>query len=325
LVYLRWLFIAIAICGLFGAVFPSFKPIIKQSRYLIRRKVQDAKRSFLYQHLDQILYLNRGENNVARYLYTAAAIFVGTFALTFIIASDLPKPTSENALFRGNIQIGSNESQLLFAVISSFLALALQYLVVRLMAFFRQRKAGYDLLIVVKTMPQFSDLSIDEALMLTADRIGNKNLLQKPLIIFSHVLTTYKRQSDLDHEAKRFMAAVGTTFAVAFISDLLYAHQTGTPWHESMFALGDAMEVRLSYIMDAQKNMSEAIHTGLWGNAVSLVGVCGGLAWLLGWPIFVDLLFRTTSNMLLFFLTILSILVSTIFSLYLMKPALDYK
>ena len=323
-IYLKWALSIVALLGLFGLVFPSFKPLYKTSRLFIKNKSQQVKKSFIYRHLDDLMYLARGTNNVARYLYTSAALAVGTFAIALLVAADLPKPAG-NAFFRGNISIGTTQSQFLFAALSSILAIVLQYITLRILAFFRQRKAGYDLLIVVKTMPQFSDLSIDEALALTAERVGKKNLLQKPLRILSYVLTSYKRQIELEYETQRFISAVNTTFAVAFISDIVYAHQSGTPWHESMFALGDAMEIRLSSILDAQKNMGDAIHTGLWGNAVSMIGIIGGIIWLLGWPVYASLQFRTTTNMLLFMLTVISILASTVLSLYLMKPALDYK
>lgn len=321
--YLKWALYVVTLFGLFGAVFPSFKPIYRQSRLLVKKTTQQAKHSFFYRHLDQLLYLARGTKSVNRYLYIAGGLFVGTFTVTFLISADMP--IRGNIFVRENLSIGTAQTQFLFAALSAVIAVVMQYVILRILAFFRQRKAGYDLLIVVKTLPQFSELSIEQALLLTADQIGRGNLLQKPLRMLSYVLSSYNKTSELEQETQRFISAVGTTFAVAFISDIVYAHQTGTPWHESMFALGDAMELRLSFILDAQKNMSDAIHTGLWGNAVSLIGICGGLVWLLGWPVYASLQFRTASNMLLFMVTLISILAAMIVSLYLIKPALDYK
>jgi len=317
-----------AAAGLAGLLAPAYRAAARQTHISFQRHKTQVQASPFYAHLDTMLSLLRPDraHQVWQFGYQAAVIFAFTLCASFLLFIALPSWLTGNSLLAGSAsKIGSPSVGVVFSLMAAGACVTLYYMYIRIRFVFKQIKAGYDLLDVVRTLPRFAHLSVDEALLAAATQLGAKCTLYRPLRLLAVCLTGYQKEEELEAEAKRFAAVVNTTFAVAFISDLLFAVRTGSSWRDSLVALGQSMQSRLSVILDAKREMSDAIQTGLWGNALSLVAICGGLAGVIGWHVYAPLQFQTVVGAGLLLLNLAAIAAGVLIALRLRMPALDYK
>jgi hypothetical protein len=280
----------------------------------------------LYKHLGDLLYLRRKKMTPGRFLYLTVLWFIGVMLVSYVLTTKFPAMLPSSNTFAGSrIQVGNELIGGLVSFLFALCSIGIRYFYLRISAYYQEVQAGYELYEVVKMLPRFTNLSIDDALLKTSEQLGSKNLLYRPLQLLSFCLTNYTRADELDQETKRFIKTVGTTFAIAFISDMLYAHRTGSDWRESLVKLGSAMELRIMTTLEAKKGFSEAINMGLWGNWVSLIGIIGGLSYMVGVRVYAGLQFQTFTGSSLMILVLITIFAGMIVALYLRKPRLDYR
>jgi hypothetical protein len=321
-----WILYGITILALIGLVSPSFDPVIKRITFSVVHRTRAVPQSWLYKHLGELLYLRRKKTTPGRFIYQTVLWFIAVLLLSYVATTKFPSMLPNSSTFAGSrIQVGNAVMGALFSFFIALCSIGIRYFYLRISGYYQQVQAGYDLYEVVKMLPRFADLSIDDALFSTSEQLGPKNLLYRPLQLLSFCLTNYTRAEELDGETKRFINTVGTTFAVAFISDMLYSHRTGTDWRESLVKLGSAMELRIMTILEAKKSFSEAIHMGLWGNWVSLIGIIGGLSYMVGFRVYAGLQFQSFIGSSLLVIVLITIFAGMICALYLRKPRLDYR
>ncbi|MBJ6360496.1 hypothetical protein ACFOQM_04105 [Paenibacillus sp. GCM10012307] len=317
----------ITFIGLIGFVLPSFATVVNKSLFLIQNRKEAVKQSSLIQHFDEVMFLLTGKPNQSnRYFFYNGILFITSFFIMLLITTEIPmRLPSTNGPFGSFQMSGSRGAGVLFSLIVAVIVVIVGYLILRLQYHFRKIKSGYDLLEIVKILPRFADLQIPEAMIRTADEVHASNLLRKQLKILAFTVSNYSSEAELKMETNRFIKSVSTTFAIAFISDMLFSLRSGTPWRESLVSLGDSMETRLSAILEVKKELSGAIHMGTWGNPAAIILVCGAVALTIGFPVYAGLQFRTSLGITLLTIILCACVGTMILSFLVMKPPLDYK
>jgi hypothetical protein len=334
MVALKWILYTITFIGLCGLVAPAFQPYRRRTQQRITvvanlGKQKTASYSW-FKHLDRMLYLAnpRYEAQTSVYRFLAYCLLLGaaTFWSVYFFTSELPfRLTTSNPFLEDSNQIRNVRLGLGFALFVSLLAACFPYAGLRVRYLKRKVQGGYDLLDVVKTLSRFSHLSLDSALSRTADTLSDGNALKKPLKLLVFTVSGYTFESELRHEADRFVQAIGTTFAVAFISNILLVHRSGGNLRETLLQLTEEMEQQMVSVLSARKDVSDAISMGSWGNLLIVLSMCGGMAFVLGWPVYTRLQFQTVSGVVFFTTILVTTIASFAVSLFLSRPRLDYK
>jgi len=329
-----WMLYGLVLTGLGGLVLPVLEPYVKQQGRLWERRARRGLARWrlvehLHRHLEPLLYLTRKDYepgaSVNRFLLRSVFWFVGTLVM-LVLAGELPLQVHTSNPFLEGIHLEQRRISWGFACWVSLIVSLLPYLRLRLVFQRKQVQAGYDLLDVVKVLTRFTHLSVDVALGFTADALASTNVLLRPLKMLALSFSSYGSERELQEEVERFVTAIGTTFAVTFVSDLLYQHKEGgNALRTSLLGLSEAMEEQRTAVWEARKGVHDAIALGSYGNVLVFLVTSGSMAYLLTLPVYLKLQFQTSVGFV--FLTIIgiSMIASFVISSFLSHPKLDYK
>jgi hypothetical protein len=198
---------------------------------------------------------------------------------------------------------------------------------VRLRLLYQRKRvqAGYDLLEVVKVLARFTHLSVDMALLSAADKLSPDNTLLRPLHLLALSFAGYGSERELQQETQRFVAAIGTTFAVTWMSDVLYQHKEGGgELRASLLALCEAMEEQRVIVRESRRTVYDAIALGSYGNVLVFAVTSASMAYLLTWPVYLKLQLQTGIGLVFLCVIGISMAASFIISRLLSHPKLDY-
>lgn len=290
------------------------------------------KRMWLYRHLDNLLYFVKRKyepgNSVLRYVLLTGFLFIGVFLSGLLTLQELPgqltfkNPFLEGISINDRIPVqGAWKLPLFVALISA----SIPYLRLRYMYAQRKVRGSYDLLDVIKIATKFTYLSVDAILSRTADFLTEDNVLKTPLKLLGIAFSNYSNERELVEEAGRFTEAIGTTFAVEFVSDLLYCEKEGTRYlKNSLMTLNRTMEQQRDTILTVKAGSRDAISLGLYGNLVVLVSSVGTFIYMLKPDVYFKLQFQTTIGLTFLMIIIAGLFVSFMISTILARPKLDY-
>ncbi|OMD02055.1 hypothetical protein, partial [Paenibacillus odorifer] len=120
-------------------------------------------------------------------------------------------------------------------------------------------------------------------------------------------------------------SAIGTTFALEFISDLLYAEKEGTRYlKSSLMLLNRSMEQQRETILTVKAGSRDAISLGLYGNLLVLVSTVGTFMYMLKPDVYFQLQFETTVGLSFLMVIVSGLFISFVISTILARPKLDY-
>ena len=324
----------VALAGLWGILSPALQPYAKRwrqrARLLASLGKEKATGGRLYRHVDRMLYLVQPNyeavTSAYRFFALTAFVFLATFFAVYVATSGATVPiTTGNPFLRNIEETGSLKIGMGFAFIVAAISAGVPYLVLRIRYLSKSVQAGYDLVEVVKTLTRFAHLAIDTALTKTAESLPERNVLKRPLKLLAFTMTAHTYEGELNRETERFVRSIGTTFAIAFVSEVLFVYRTGGSYYEAMTRLVEAMESQWIAVRNAQKEAADAIQMGAWGNLIVTVAICAGTAFVLSWPVYAKLQFQTAIGAGFFVFVVIGILISLIVSLILSRPRLDFK
>lgn len=290
------------------------------------------KRLWLYRHLDNLLYFvnQRYEPGISvmRFVLRTSFLFIAVFLSGLLTLSELPGHLSFNNPFLEGIRFKDGEpiqGAWRFPLFIGLISATIPYLRMRYMYAHRKVRGSYDLLDVVKISTKFTHLSVDSILNRTADFLNEKNVLKTPLKLLGATFANYSNEKELREEASRFSKTIGTTFAVEFISDLLYAEKEGTRYLKgSLMLLNRSMEQQRETILTVKAGSRDAISLGLYGNLVVLVSTVGTFMYMLKPDVYLQLQFETTIGLTFLTVIISGLFISFVISTILARPKLDY-
>lgn len=306
---------------------------IKHKMSIFGKRVSSVKkRLWLYRHLDNFLYFVHQNYepgvSVMRFVVRTVIVFIAVFLSGLLTISELPGRLSFNNPFLDGITFNEGQSiqeawrfPFFMAVISAMIPYF------RMRYIYAQRKVhgSYDLLDVVKISTKFTHLSVDSILDRTADFLTDKNVLKGPLKLLGATFSNYSNEKELAQEAGRFSGAIGTTFALEFISDLLYAEKEGTRYlKSSLMLLNRSMEQQRDTILTVKAGSRDAISLGLYGNLLVLVSTVGTFMYMLKPDVYFQLQFETTVGLSFLMVIISGLFISFVISTILARPKLDY-
>ncbi|CAH1217349.1 hypothetical protein PAECIP111892_04397 [Paenibacillus auburnensis] len=306
---------------------------MKLRRSLFRKRISKVeKRLWLYRHLDDLLYFAHRKYepgiSVMRFVMRTAFLFIAVFLSTLLTLRELPGHMSFNNPFLEGISFGERQPvhevwrlPLFVAVIGG----SIPYLRMRYNYAQRKVRGSYDLLDVIKIATKFTHLSADSILARTADLLTEENVLKTPLRLLSTAFANYCNEYELNEQAARFSDAIGTTFAIEFVSDLLYCEKEGTRYlKSSLMMLNRSMEQQRDTILTVKAGSRDAISLGLYGNLVVLVSSVGTFMYMLKPDVYFKLQFQTTVGLTFLMVIISGLFISFIISTILARPKLDY-
>ncbi len=306
---------------------------IKYKMSIFGKRVSSVKkRLWLYRHLDNFLYFVHQNYepgvSVMRFVGRTVIVFIAVFLSGLLTISELPGRLSFNNPFLDGITFNEGQSiqeawrfPFFMAVISAMIPYF------RMRYIYAQRKVhgSYDLLDVVKISTKFTHLSVDSILDRTADFLTDKNVLKGPLKLLGAAFSNYSNEKELAQEAGRFSGAIGTTFALEFISDLLYAEKEETRYlKRSLMLLNRSMEQQRDTILTVKAGSRDAISLGLYGNLLVLVSTVGTFMYMLKPDVYFQLQFETTVGLSFLMVIISGLFISFVISTILARPKLDY-
>ncbi|UQZ35230.1 hypothetical protein C2I18_17920 [Paenibacillus sp. PK3_47] len=290
------------------------------------------KKMWLYRHLDDLLYFAQRNYepgiSVMRFAMRSGFLLLAVFLSSLLTLKELPgqlsfeNPFLEGISFSGRENVeGAWRLPLFLAVIAA----SIPYLRMRYVYAQRKVRGSYDLLDVIKIAAKFTHLSVDAVLSRTTDFLTEDNVLKAPLRLLGAAFANYSNEMELNEEAERFTAAIGTTFAVEFVADLLYCEKEGTRYlKSSLLTLNRSMEQQRETIMTVKAGSRDAISLGLYGNLVVLVSSVGTFMFMLKPDVYFKLQFETPVGLAFFMVIIFGLFVSFIISTILARPKLDY-
>ncbi|OBZ11544.1 hypothetical protein A8L34_14390 [Bacillus sp. FJAT-27264] len=297
------------------------------------QKVSRFRKSlWIYRHLDHLLYFAQRKYepgiSVMRFMFGSGIVFTAVFLSGLLTLSELPgrlsfaNPFMEGVTFKHGLPIQGAWRFPLFAAIISAL---IPYFRLRYVHAQRKVRGSYDLLDVVKISTKFTHLSVDSILNKTADFLTEDNVLKTPLKLLGAAFSNYSNERELNEEAARFSTAIGTTFAVEFVSDLLYSEKEGTRYlKNSLMMLNRSMEQQRETIISVKANSRDAISLGLYGNLVVLFSSVGTFIYMLKPDVYLRLQFETPIGLTFLMIIITGLFVSFVISTVLARPKLDY-
>lgn len=306
---------------------------IKHKMSIFGKRVSSVnKRLWLYRHLDNLLYFVHRKYepgiSVMRFVMRTAMVFIAVFLSGLLTLSELPGQLSFNNPFLEGITFNeglSIQGAWRFPFFMAIISATIPYF--RMRYIYAQRKVygSYDLLDVVKISTKFTHLSVDSVLDRTADFLTDKNVLKGPLKLLGAAFSNYSNEKELAQEAGRFSNAIGTTFALEFISDLLYAEKEGTRYlKSSLMLLNRSMEQQRDTILTVKAGSRDAISLGLYGNLLVLVSTVGTFMYMLKPDVYFQLQFETTVGLSFLMVIVSGLFISFVISTILARPKLDY-
>ncbi|WP_150265725.1 hypothetical protein [Paenibacillus tepidiphilus] len=341
---LRFVFHLIVVLGLWLLI----KPLIERQLQQFGRKVDFRlsagrsrvgqrvsglqNRKGLSRHLDDLLYFadRKYEPGISmlRFAMRTVFVFAAVFLSALLTLKELPgqmsfhNPFLEGMAFNeGGPVKGAWRLLLFLAIISA----SIPYLRMRYNYTQRQVRGSYDLLEVTTIAAKFTHLSADSILSRTGELLSEENVLRTPLRLLGAAFANYSNEHELSAEASRFSAAIGTTFAVEFVSDLLYCEKEGTRHlKSSLLLLNRSMEQQRETILAVKAGSRDAISLGLYGNLVVLVASVGTFMYMLRPSVYFKLQFQTTVGLSFLMVIITGLFVSFLISTILSRPKLDY-
>lgn len=290
------------------------------------------KRRWVYRHLDNLLYFSHRKYepglSVLRFSMRTVFLFAAVFVSGLLTLRELPgqmsfsNPFLEGISFNERLPVkGAWRLPLFVAVISA----SIPYLRMRYACAQRKVRGSYDLLDVIKIATKFTHLSVDTILSKTTDFLTEDNVLKTPLRLLSAAFANYSSENELNEEASRFATAIGTTFAVEFVSDLLYCEKEGTRYlKSSLMMLNRSMEQQRETILTVKASSRDAISLGLYGNLVVLFSSVGTFMYMLKPDVYFKLQFETSVGITFLMVIISGLFISFIISTVLARPKLDY-
>ncbi|MEK8211830.1 MULTISPECIES: hypothetical protein [unclassified Paenibacillus] len=300
---------------------------------LFGKKVSGIKkRMWLYRHLDDLLYFSHRKYepglSVMRFSMRTVFLFTAVFLSGLLTLKELPgqmsfsNPFLEGISFNERLPVkGAWRLPLFVAAISA----SVPYLRMRYTHAQRKVRGSYDLLDVIKIATKFTHLSVDAILSRTSDFLTEDNVLKTPLRLLGAAFANYSNESELNEEAARFSGAIGTTFAVEFVSDLLYCEKEGTRYlKSSLMMLNQSMEQQRETILTVKAGSRDAISLGLYGNLIVLVSSVGTFIYMLKPDVYFKLQFETSVGIIFLTIIISGLFISFIISTILARPKLDY-
>jgi hypothetical protein len=330
-----WMLYGVVFVGLWGLVRRILEPALKQQGQLWERRVRSgwSRRAWvqkLHQHLDPLLYLTRPDYepvvSVDRFLLKSGFIFVGVFVTLFGLLGELPLHLHASNPFLAGVRLEQSRVSWGFAFWVSVLISLFPYVRLRIAFQRKQVKAGYDLLEAVKVLARFTHLSVDVALGCTSDALVLNNVLVRPLKMLALAFSSYGSDRELRDEVERFVAATGTTFAVTFVSNLIYQHKEGGgALRVSLLGLSEAMEEQRIAVWESRKGVHDAIALGSYGNLLVFLVTSGSMGYLLTLPIYLKLQFQTATGLGFITAILIGMIASFVVSSFLSRPKLDYK
>ncbi|MDQ0195502.1 hypothetical protein [Paenibacillus wynnii] len=297
------------------------------------KKVNKSNKGlWIYRHFDNLLYFadRRYEPGISviRFLLRTGILFIAVFMSGLLTLSELPGHLSfQNPFLEGmNFNEGvSTERAWRFPFFIAGIAASLPYFRMRYIYAQRKVRGSYDLLDVVKISTKFTHLPVDALLTKTADFLTTNNVLKVPLKLLGNAFANYSNERELYEEAGRFSRTIGTTFAVEFLSDLLYSEKEGTVYlKNSLMMLNRSMEQQRETILTVKAGSRDAISLGLYGNLVVLVSSVGTFIYMLKPDVYFRLQFQTSVGLTFLAVIVAGLFVSFIISTILAKPKLDY-
>lgn len=306
---------------------------MKLRKSIVGKRVSMIKKRMpLYRHLDDLLYFAHRSYepgiSVMRFAMRTGFLFLAVFLSSLLTLKELPGHMSFNNPFLEGVSFGGREAvkgawrlPLFLAVISA----CIPYLRMRYIYAQRKVRGSYDLLDVIKIAAKFTHLSVDAILSRTADFLAGDNVLKAPLKLLGAAFANYSNEIELHEEGERFAAAIGTTFAVEFVSDLLYCEKEGTRYlKSSLMTLNRSMEQQRETILTVKAGSRDAISLGLYGNLVVLVSSVGTFMFMLKPDVYFKLQFETSVGLAFLMVIISGLFVSFMISTILARPKLDY-
>lgn len=290
------------------------------------------KGMWVYRHLDNLLYFAHKKYepgiSVMRFLMRSGIVFIAVFLSGLLTLSELPgRLVFHNPLLEGMTLAdgGSTNGAWRFPLFVAVISAALPYFRMRYNYAQRKVRASYDLLDVVKISGKFTHLSVDMLLGKTADSLTGENVLKTPLKLLGTVFANYSNERELYEEAGRFSRTIGTTFAVEFISDLLYSEKEGSlHLKNSLMMLNRSMEQQRETILTVKASSRDAISLGLYGNLVVLISSVGTFMYMLKPDVYFRLQFQTSVGLTFLAVILSGLFISFIISTVLARPKLDY-
>ena len=212
-----------------------------------------------------------------------------------------------------------------FPILAALVLSSVPYLRLRYKYGVARVASSYELLEVVRLMAAETHLSVSAALVYVNSQIKDSSYIKKPLKNLSQVFVSYADEKELASGCKEFSDAIGTVFAVTFVSLLLYAEKEGRDGlEESLFSLADEMERQRMAILDAKTSNKDAINLGHYGNLFVYVITSLSMVAFLGPSVFFNLQFKTDFGLTGFTISFLLIAVSYVISKLLDRLRLDY-
>ncbi|MCE3199268.1 hypothetical protein [Paenibacillus sonchi] len=299
---------------------------------LFGQKVSNKQRRWLYRHLDDLLYFAHRKYepgiSVMRFSIRTLFVFIMVFLSGLLTLRELPGHLSFSNPFLEGINFDNRlpvQGSWRFPLFVAVIAASIPYLRTRYL--FAQRKVhgSYDLLDVIKIATKFTHLSVDSILSKTADFLTEESVLKTPLRLLGAAFANYSNERELTLEAERFAGAIGTTFAVEFVSDLLYCEKEGTRYlKNTLMMLSRSMEQQRETILTVKAGSRDAISLGLYGNLVVLVSSVGTFIYMLKPDVYFKLQFQTTVGLTFLMIIISGLFISFMISTILARPKLDY-
>ncbi|MNH95041.1 hypothetical protein D3C73_476750 [compost metagenome] len=299
---------------------------------LFGQKVSNKQRRWLYRHLDDLLYFahRRYEPGISvmRFSIRTLFVFIAVFFSGLLTLRELPGHLSFSNPFLEGINFDNRlpvQGSWRFPLFVAVIAASIPYLRTRYLYAQRKVHGSYDLLDVIKIATKFTHLSVDSILTKTADFLTEESVLKTPLRLLGAAFANYSNERELNLEAERFAGAIGTTFAVEFVSDLLYCEKEGTRYlKNTLMMLSRSMEQQRETILTVKAGSRDAISLGLYGNLVVLVSSVGTFIYMLKPDVYFKLQFQTTVGLTFLMIIISGLFISFMISTILARPKLDY-
>ncbi|WP_151732983.1 hypothetical protein [Paenibacillus tengchongensis] len=308
----------------------DFRMRLRKNR--MGQRVSRLQAKGLSRHLDDLLYFadRKYEPGISmlRFVMRTGFVFAAVFLSALLTLKELPghlsfhNPFLEGMAFDGG---GPVKGAWRLPLFLALLAASIPYLRMRYNYAQRQVRGSYDLLEVITIAAKFTHLSVDSILSKTGELLSPDNVLRTPLRLLGAAFANYSNGYELSAEASRFSAAIGTTFAVEFVSDLLYCEKEGTRHlKSSLLLLNRSMEQQRETILTVKAGSRDAISLGLYGNLVVLVASVGTFMYMLRPSVYFKLQFQTTVGLTFLMVIVTGLFVSFLISTMLASTKLDY-
>jgi hypothetical protein len=328
-----WLMIQPVLNGYFMRLGKQFDYRLRLKVKMLGNRITKLRKSFwLYKHIDSMLYLANDKYepgiSVMRFFILTGFLFLSMFIIGMLTIADIPNQISFSNPFQQGVSVSKTESGGLiwqYPFLLAILITSIPYARLRYIYSKRTVQSSYDLLEVIKIYSKFSHLSMESALMKTSQTTNIENVLRGPLKILSTIFTSYGNLAELQREIHRFTNTIGTTFALQFGSDLMYAQTQGDrSLKGNLLSLTISMEQQRETILTVKSKSRDAISMGVYGNLIVIALCIGSVTAFLKPAVYIQLQFQTKTGLTFLSVIIVSLFISFMISVVLSRPKLDY-